>query len=461
MFNNIDKVTLLKKYYYNNCFIQYAGAIFNYNNNTGKPIIFEKNSKESKKPNFDLHLELNKHVASDINLAGIMKKHKVDFMAWDLDADSHEQENLKISVKNMLAFLHQEGFKTFTYLSGGKGFHIEIKLTEPIEFHRLNTISNIIRTVVKSSGIRFIDRTYPCGARYRLFGCLHYKTKKFTYAINEKNLTPLSEQDSWLKLQDYLNNQVPTNTINFVHNIVNKYSSFIPSPTIPKSIQLSKQPTKKSFVAKENHTNTNELFKIYKYGLTTDYKDQNREGRYLTAYQLGRLFRYVLHYNEEIAQSEIDLWLSRHYKDHCPADKHFGPDAESCITSSYEQCRTETITNCLNAYLDSAKPFGKQNYSIDIQKTKRYLLKNYSNDQVVKAMIYLIKQCNKHASLSLYHSYNQLKKGWEVGSSRTIKKILDKLYELNLVKRLKEGSPISKQTSLYLIIIPTNCYDEL
>lgn len=456
MLYNVDKTTLLKKYYYNNCFVQYAGAIFNYTNNTDKPSIFEKNSKESKKPNFNLDLELNKHVVSDINLAGIMKKHKVDFMAWDLDADTHEEGDLRDSVKNMLAFLHQEGFKTFTYLSGGKGFHIEIKLAEPIEFHRLNRISNTIKTVVKAKGIRFIDRTYPCGSRYRLFGCLHYKTKKFTSAVNETDLTPLSEDASWLMLQNYLHNDVPANTVSLIHNITNEYSS-ISSTIISKNTPSIKH-AKKSIITKKDSNASNELLHIYKYGLSTDYRDKTGNGRYLTSYQLGRLFRFVLHYDEETARIEIDLWLRRHYKDHCDTGQYLGPEAESCISSTYEQCRSQTISNCLNAYSNSTKPFGKQQYSINIQKTKRYLIKNYSNDKVLKAMIYLIKQCNRFASLSLYHSYNQLKEGWGVGSSRTVKKILDNLYELKLIKRLKEGNPIDKHSSLYLINLPPDCY---
>lgn len=460
MLYNIDKTTLLKKYYYDNCFVPYAGTIFNYTKSTDKPSTFEKNSKEIAKPNFCLNFELNKHVASDINLGGIMKKYKVDFMAWDLDADIHEQEDLKDSVKNMLTFLHQEGFKTFTYLSGGKGFHIEIKLAEPIEFYRLKTISNTIKTTVKAKGVRFIDRTYPCGSRYRLFGCLHYKTKNFSYAVNETDLTPLSEDNSWLMLQDYLNNHAPTNTVGLIDNIAHKYGS-IPSTSRSKHVQSSRLTAKKSYVAKKSSSKSNELLQIYNYGLNANYKDKTGNGRYLTAYQLGRLFRYVLHYDEKVAQSEIDLWLRRHYKVHCPTDQYFGLGAESCIASSYAQCRTETITNCLNAYLDSAKPFEKQQYCIDIQKTKRHLIKTYSSDRVVNAMLYLIKQCNKFASLSLYHSYNQLKTGWKVGSSCTVKKTLDELYKHNLIKRLKEGDHIREHSALYLIVIPTNCYNIL
>lgn len=341
-------------------------------------------------------------------------------------------------MKIFISFLQQQGLTPFVYLSGGKGYHIEVKLNQPCSYDFLHKVANLIKDQVKQRNVKFIDRTYPCGSRYRLFGCYHYKTKSFTYAVKLSDLSPFSEEDSWKQFEQYLQTYPVANSLKTLQWFVKNYS---PNPSInsakitqPISVTKCEKLDFPPSATQEATEKTEDLMQIYQQGLSKEYRDRTGNGRYLTAYQLGRLFRFVFNYDESQAEIAIDSWLRRHYQNLCSSEDFWGLEAQSCIKTPYEACRQETILNCKNAYLPSAKPFKKQKYNINMQKARRFLAKENISSKHIELLAYLMRQCNKYSSLSIFQSYTQLMEGWKIGSSKTVKKYLDLLYEAKLIE---------------------------
>jgi len=402
-----------------------------------------RNSIKGKFP-FSLGLSIDKHLESKgINLAIIFSKNNTSFLGFDLDGDT-DLYDIIISSYILTNVIEEMGFIPLTYISGGKGLHVEVRLNKRMASDELKKLASIIKTLAEDRGCQHIDRVYPSNYAYRMFGCRHYKTNKFTDIL--KDGRTLSEYDSWNELQRYFTDGCQGNSLEKVDKALLKYRMVKPNI----KIKQKKEPSDKGSI-KEVQYSIKNLEQIHTKGLYNNYT------RYLTSFQLGRYFKEVLHLTEGQARAEIEQWLSRHYKE---SSSYFGADAGAKIKSAYGKCVKETINNGMRGYANGKSIKATQTITFSKRKSLQYVddLKITKPQKV--ALRYLIRTAEQYNSLTFYHSLEQLSKGFKI-SARTVPLWINKFIELGAIKVITKGRIIGEKNiaTTYELTIPDNCYE--
>ena len=406
---------------------------------------------------FSLDISMDKHIESKgINLATVFSKVGTSVIAFDLDGDTDLYAIIADS--NILTDAIKEvGFIPLVYISGGKGLHVEIRMSNKASCSQLKELVNIIKTLAVDRGCQYIDKVYPSNHAYRMFGCRHYKTNVFTGILKstviesgvEQNRI-LSEQESWEEFQRYLTNDCRANTLIKVENAIEKYKEIVAIPKVKVKNKQKKEASPKASV-KEIHYSIENLQQIHTQGLYKDYT------RYLTSFQLGRYFKEVLHLTEGQARVEIDKWLSRHYR---TSSNYFGDATGSKIKSAYAKCVKETIDNCMRGYACGKSIKANQTITFSKRKTLKYVddLKITKEQKV--ALRYLIRTAEEYSSFTFYHSLEQLAKGFKA-TSKTVSAWINKFVEMGVLTVISKGAVIGGKniSSTYKLTIPDNCYE--
>ena len=233
---------------------------------------------------FYLNYYLEEHICGGINLAIVFPKRSTTMMAFALDTnDTTKLSQLWETTKTLFRTL--EGFRLspFLYMSGGKGYHIDVLLDATFEVPILIKGVNLVKSKAIENGANpeFFDCCYPSKKAYRIFGSWHYKTGLFTSAF-DRNFKILSEVDSW----DYFSKLTPSYSNLFEYKIYQ-----LPATEEMTSITDKKNGGKKSTV--KNDWSINSLRTIHENGLIAGYS------RYNTAFNLGRYFRHSLNLSDE------------------------------------------------------------------------------------------------------------------------------------------------------------------
>lgn len=393
---------------------------------------------------FSLEISINKHLESKgTNLAVVFAKKNTSMIAFDLDGDA-DIYDIIISSYTLTNVIEEMGFIPLTYISGGKGLHVEVRLNKRMASDELKKLASIIKTLAEDRGCQYIDKVYPSNSAYRMFGCRHYKTDKFTEIL--KDGRTLSEYDSWNELQRYFTDGCRGNSSEKVNNALLKYQAV--KPNVKK--RQKKEASPKASVQEIQYSIKN-LEQIHQQGLYNNYT------RYLTSFQLGRYFREVLHLTEGQARIELDQWLSRHYR---TSLNYFGAEAGAKIKSAYSKCVKETINNGMRGYAN-----GKSIKATQTIKFKRKIEKYVDDLKITKpqkvALRYLIRIAEEYNSLTFYQSYSQLGTGFKLKDKTSIKAYIDKLIELGVISVIAKGGKIGDKNiaTTYELIIPESCYE--
>ena len=418
---------------------------------------------------------LKKHVDGKENLAVFTPAAKVKFIAFDFDDSVGDLETIGYSVKQTIAIICSLGLSPFLYHSGGRGFHLEVFFDKPVGINKLNALNRIIINLYNEKGGRHMDRTYPSGSAYRIFGSWHYKTKNFSTAIiinsqpvedGEGNkrykikLTPCETADkSWEHFAD-----APINDSSLIDNIIPQDP--ISNEPTSQSIKEKKRDMRNTvnYAIKPIFYNPAILKRIHESGLFSEYR------RHYTAYQLGRYFKYCLKLTDrgEVRES-ITVWLQCHYEEFRPflESKNlvpFADDACRLIKSAYEACCYDTLQNCLNGYA-VGEPFRKEKVEIFHKLAFDYLNGlNYTVRQK-KALTAMLDKAMELSSLNVGFEYPKLLEIFDVGSKSTVSAWLKEFEQDNVFICTQKGTyktyGKTRLASQYRLMLPEDCYKVL
>jgi hypothetical protein len=416
-----------------------------------------------KKDQLYLGTRLKRHVTGGDNFAMRFRKTVCKLISYDLDNKSGDpalKAKMEAEAVLLLDVIRSFGLYGFIYYSGSKGYHIEILFTNPVQRSSLEKVRDIIlNAFIKRNGIRgFIDDAiYPSNRAYRIFGCEHYKTGKFTYVMKEKNignkvtLDELPYWDSWREFRD-----MPINDPAVVDKIIKGAPVAAVSAGTP-AVTASRN-TAKPAGKSQNHT-PSELYthanleKLHKYGLFDNFTRHN------VSYQLGRYFRYVLRLSKKQAENEIKNWIRKHFPDSCSVYGLTPFSAEACdkAKTPLEECFDDTVDNCIRGYM-GGHSFAKGTEVIDYEKSKQYLGNfNYSRRKS-GALLALLEAAVKLRSLVIGFDYPALFKIMKVGSKATVSKWMKEFDADGVLVRWKTGSGRQKMTNEYKFMLPADCY---
>lgn len=401
---------------------------------------------------FCLDISLDKHIESDgMNLAVVFPKKNTHIMAFDLDGDDILYSVI-MSGYILIDVIKELGFNPIVYVSGGKGIHLEVRFKNEVSCDELKKLVKIIKTLAEERGCQYIDKIYPSGSAYRVFGCRHYKTNIFTGVIktgSQSEQEPariLSEGDSWVEFNNYVAEGCRVNTIYKVEQALLKHKMM----KVEIKNKQKKEPSPKGSVQEIQYPIKN-LERIHEQGLYDNYT------RYNTSYQLGIYFKEVLYLTEGQARIEIEQWLSRHYR---TSSNYFGDVTGSKIKTPYNKCVKETIENCMRGWTNGK--LNKPNQVLTFSKRK--ILKYVDDLKITKpqkvALRYLIRVATEYNSLTFYHSLSQLSKGFKI-STRTVSLWIERFIELGVISIETKGKIINDVNiaTTYKLIIPNNCYE--
>ena len=409
--------------------------------------------------NFDyfyLDDALKNHVTGGSNLGIFFKQEKCSVIAFDFDSekgfcDETAIADAQVSAHSMVIVAYKLGLTAFMYYSGGKGYHVEIFFDEDISINKLNALNNIMLHLHRERGGKHIDGVYPSLKAYRVFGCKHYKTGKFTHAyrveIIDKELIilALSPADSW-----ELFSHMPLNDSALVDKIIADYLGLGKFTKDKKG----KKVFDSTYAPSLHYWDVGILKQIHESGLFAPYT------RYNTAFQLGRYFKHKLKIRENEARTEIITWLKRHFKEQCNAQnglKPFDGAYNNAVKSPYATCELETLNNCLKGYRNG-KPFNKERVKINFDAAAEYIRRLGYSHKKEQALLKLLNNAQQYNSLDRGYSYDELLSLFRVGSRSTVRSWLEKFQDDFIFICISKGSYKSRKTSQYRLVLPKNCY---
>ena len=118
---------------------------------------------------------------------------------------------------------------------------------------------------------------------------------------------------------------------------------------------------------------------------------------------------------------------------------------------------------CDKEFLNQKKVFIIQEEKQNYVKEKAYKTE-HPGIKILKMKVvleYIFSIVEKHQILMFYHSWSDWKKGFKTTDDATINKILTLLEEMEILYKLERGSNYSGKTSLFLLVLPKDCYFEL
>lgn len=176
---------------------------------------------------------------------------------------------------------------TVTVFTVAKGYHCEVFFDGVVPIKKLNLLNHIILAKHKETGGAHIDCIYPANKAYRIFGCFHYKTQKFTEAVEisvcaetgEVGMERLNYADSWERFA-----AISPNPVEVIDEIIAANPNIIAPPGKDKrTIQREHNYTPKTV-----YYDKTVIKQIHETGLYGEYR------RHHSAFQLGRYFKHVL-----------------------------------------------------------------------------------------------------------------------------------------------------------------------
>lgn len=432
--------------FYNPC--RYKGVYY-FKGSTGEVQQIERNSfgtkEQRKSPNkdkpkhpFRLQQALSQHVSGYINFAMRFKGKDVkgNIIAFDMDCKDYPQELLE-NVKQFRSMIRQLGIEPLIYHSGGKGYHIEIRVAEPVTQDRLAVISKWLADKAIGQNIRFLDKIYPYHKpAYRIFGSWKLDTGQFTKILTDSGFIEESEE-CWLYFERYMNdNSVSLELVDQLYDMA------VPPPTLfekPKKREKSSRIGSTKRTSKDS-LSINLLLEFYHMGL------RQASTRHNISFQLGRLFRYWFGYSESEAVTEITDWIQ----------KHFNGTFEPLIHSPYDIALTDSITEVRRAYTARGFPFHFK-IELDKQNTSEYMVSLQLSKPLASTAEYILGIVSEYKSLVFRHSNKQFMDSSGL-SDKGIRKRLKKLQEIGFIRKIEQGNNITNKTTKYRLNIPANCY---
>lgn len=446
-----------------------------------QPITYDR----TKGHNVNVSYALRKyHVPGDFPIAVYFDKSKGRIIAFDIDKDLNkvpeelresERQRLKQATIDFIKILHNLDLGEFTYFSGSKGYHVEIRTKEFMDVSKLVHVCEIIKQMADELGIgEYLDRIYPKhGAAYKIFGPKHPKTGKFTFAVDE-GLNELTEEQSWLQLLSY-DQESCTDTkqieqICRTHKVKPVERKLISPPLFSNKKNL---PLKNDKVEANGDKRVSELVDIYNCGLrnTPDRLPEHRT-RHYASFQLGRYLRFIEKRTEDDSVELAKNWLYRHYPE--SGLQYFGDEANQALNDSrnnYELGLEDTIQSVRNAFSLLVKPFSGRTYI----KLNEENLQAFINEiayrreketgikpaKMAERLEYVISLVRDFKTFYVYHSREQFKAGFHTKDQRTITQMFDVLQNLGILKRLETGDYLKHKCSKYEITLPANCYKKI
>jgi hypothetical protein len=196
---------------------------------------------------------------------------------------------------------------------------------------------------------------------------------------------------------------------------------------------------------------------IYETGLHDSYT------RYFSAYQLGRYYKHVLNLDKPQARGKIIEWLKRHFAEQCNDYNGLTPFEgaySNIIKSPYVVCEDETLRNCMNGY-NNGKPFRQERVVIDTYQAQNYIWElKYTRKQIC-GLYNILGMAIRHNRLNLYLSQERLREMFNVKSRTTVYNWLKEFQQDNILECIKQGSNYLRKSSLYRLLLPSDCYREL
>ncbi|MGL5257369.1 MAG: hypothetical protein ACRC76_10025 [Proteocatella sp.] len=323
---------------------------------------------------------------------------------------------------------------------------MEIRTAEPIPQRELSAISKWLADVAKDKGIRYIDRVYPHHKQaYRIFGGRKLNTGNFTRVLTDGGLL-VRPDDCWQAFEEHMeNHSVSTELIKKLYDKAKPVANLFEFKAKKEQKKGHLTATNSKSVVKvlkePSNLNVKVIDSLYKNGL------QEASTRHRVSFHLGRYFRYYMLLSREDAIKEIEVWVQ----------KHFDGTFKRLISVSQAEALKDSIDGVQNAYTKKGFPLAFR-VEVDKEKSLRHAETLGVKQKVMPLVEYLLGLSVEYKSLVFFQSRQQFMN--EIGlSDRGIKNQLNKLQELGLLKKLKEGNNITHITTKWRLELPEACYN--
>ena len=152
--------------------------------------IHQPKTKDGKRPRYLTMKNIQGHLGGFFNIGVFASNISAKFICFDIDRDD------MALVEQVIAKLVELGFsRRYIYpsISGGKGYHVEIFVDEPV---RNETLYKLYRAVVEGAGLdkHIVEFRPQKGLAVRMPLSKHYKTGRDCWYLDQKTLEPVEDQ---------------------------------------------------------------------------------------------------------------------------------------------------------------------------------------------------------------------------------------------------------------------------
>lgn len=154
-------------------------------------VIYQPKEKDDQRPQYLTMKKIQGHLAGFFNIGVFASNISAKFICFDIDVDDKE---LVMRVIDRLVDLGFSRKYIYPSISGGKGYHVEIFVDEPV---RNETLYKLYRAVVEGGGFdkHVVEFRPQKGLSVRMPLSEHYKTGQVGWYCDAETLEPIESQD--------------------------------------------------------------------------------------------------------------------------------------------------------------------------------------------------------------------------------------------------------------------------